>query len=92
GPRFQEESLNKKLEQTIANTLHAAEEKGIKSIAFPPMGAGFYGVPLDVSVEITLKTIKEYLSNNPRIKDIVVCANDNREYLAFQSQFKKIGG
>ncbi|MFH1581090.1 MAG: macro domain-containing protein, partial [Pseudomonadota bacterium] len=47
GPRFQEESLNKKLEQTIANTLHAAEEKGIKSIAFPPMGAGFYGVPLD---------------------------------------------
>lgn len=92
GPRFQEENLNKKLEQTIAKVFSAAEEKGIESIAFPPMGAGFYGVPIDASAEITLKTVKEYLSNNPKIKDVVVCANDNREYLAFQNQLKKIGG
>ncbi|MEE9442342.1 MAG: macro domain-containing protein [candidate division Zixibacteria bacterium] len=92
GPRFQEEDLNEKLEQTIAKTLSAAEEKGINSIAFPPMGSGFYGVPIDVSAEITLKAVKEYLSNNPKIKDIVVCANDRREYQACQNQLRKMGG
>ncbi|MBD3165997.1 O-acetyl-ADP-ribose deacetylase, partial [bacterium] len=43
GPKFQERDLEGKLRTAIFNTLQAAEEKGIKHLAFPPMGAGFYG-------------------------------------------------
>ena len=57
GPRFQEEDLESKLRTTIVNATKCAEEKGIKKIAFPPMGAGFYGVPLDVSARVTLGTL-----------------------------------
>jgi O-acetyl-ADP-ribose deacetylase (regulator of RNase III) len=86
GPRFQEEGLEDKLKATILNSLKAAEEKGVKSIAFPPMGAGFYGVPLDVSARITLETIKQYLAGDTKIADVVVCLHDNRELKPFESQ------
>jgi O-acetyl-ADP-ribose deacetylase (regulator of RNase III) len=80
GPKFQEENTEQKLKTTIINVLKAAEANGIESIAFPPMGAGFYGVPLDASAKITIGTIAEYLSKGSEIKNVVVCANDTREY------------
>ncbi len=82
GPKFQEENTNQKLKTTILNALKAAESNGLESIAFPPMGAGFYGVPLETSAKITLETIAEYLNQGSEIKDIVVCANDTREFNA----------
>jgi O-acetyl-ADP-ribose deacetylase (regulator of RNase III) len=54
------------------------------------MGAGFYGVPLDVSARITLSTIKEYLSGETAISDVVVCLMDKREYTPFQKQFESL--
>jgi len=86
GPRFQEEDLENKLKTTVLNCLKAADEKGVKAVAFPPMGAGFYGVPLDVSARITLGTIREYLAGDTNINDVVVCLFDNREYQPFQKQ------
>ena len=92
GPRFQEEDLEEKLRTTVINTLRKAEEKGIKAIAFPPMGSGFYGVPLDVSARITLGTIKEYLSGDTKIEDVAVCLLDNRDYLPFAKELAQLAG
>ena len=39
-------------------------------------------MPIDASAKITLETIAEYLSKGSEIKDVVVCANDTREYNA----------
>jgi O-acetyl-ADP-ribose deacetylase len=79
GPAFQEENTAKKLRNTIANALKTAESKGITQVAFPIMGAGFYGVPYDVSIGIMYECIKSHLSNNSQIKELIICANDNRE-------------
>jgi O-acetyl-ADP-ribose deacetylase (regulator of RNase III) len=70
--------------------LKSAESNAIKSVAFPPMGAGFYGVPLDKSVEITLGTIAEYLDKGSEIKDVVICGNDSREYKALSAAINKM--
>jgi len=91
GPRFQEENLEDKLKKTILNSLKKAEEKNIKAIAFPPMGAGFYGVPLNVSAEVTINTIREYLAGDTAIRDVVICLNDMREYKPFQSELASTG-
>ncbi len=88
GPKFQEDHIEQKLKTTIINVLKAAEANGIESIAFPPMGAGFYGVPIDVSAKITIETIAEYLNKGSEIKDVVVCANDTREYKALEPKLK----
>jgi O-acetyl-ADP-ribose deacetylase (regulator of RNase III) len=80
GPKFQEENMEGKLKATIENTLKCADEKGVDSIALPPMGAGFYGVPLDISARITVNTVAEYLMNGTELKNVIICAMDNREY------------
>lgn len=91
GPKFQEENLDEKMKTTILNTLKLADEKGIKKIAFPPMGAGFYGVPLDLSASLTLDTISSYLSNGSNLEEVVICLLDNRDYIPFQKKFKSLG-
>ena len=91
GPKFQEEDMEGKIKTTIINSLKLADEKGIKRIAFPPMGTGFYGVPLDQSARVTLHTIREYLLGNTGIEEVVICLNDNREYQPFKARFDKLG-
>jgi len=90
GPKFQEENLPEKLRTTIVNALKAAEEKGIKQVAFPPMGAGFYGVPLLQSADITLTTIAEYLKGDTGIDDVAVVLMDSREYQPFESKLSHL--
>jgi O-acetyl-ADP-ribose deacetylase (regulator of RNase III) len=92
GPTFQEEQLEQKLQATILNALRCAEEKGIRQIAFPPMGAGFYGVPLSSCRETMLRSFREYLANGGAIREIIICANDPREYRAFQIVFQDLQG
>lgn len=90
GPKFQEANLNDKLKTTIINVLKAAESNGIERIAFPPMGSGFYGVPLDASAAMTIDTIAEYLKGGSEIKEVVICGNDNREYRALEAKLKSL--
>jgi O-acetyl-ADP-ribose deacetylase (regulator of RNase III) len=70
------------------NALKKAEEKGIRQIALPLMGVGFYGIPLPLCSQIMMDTIEEYLSRGSSLDEIVICANDAREYRAFLNAFK----
>jgi O-acetyl-ADP-ribose deacetylase (regulator of RNase III) len=88
GPTFQEEQIESKLRATILNALKRAEEKGIQQVALPPMGAGFYAVPLATCSAIMIDTIGEYVSRGGRLREIIICANDGREYRAFQNAFQ----
>jgi len=86
GPAFQEEQINEKLQATILNALKCAEEKGIKQLALPPMGAGFYGIPLPVCSEIMIDTIKKYVSGKTDLEEVIIVANDSRDYAPFQKK------
>ena len=90
GPRFMEEDSENKLKMTIANVFKTAAEKGITQFAMPPMGAGFYAVPLEESALITLEAVKENLAAHNTIKEVVVCANDNYEFRALSATLEKL--
>jgi O-acetyl-ADP-ribose deacetylase (regulator of RNase III) len=90
GPTFQEAEIEQKLRVTIVNALKRAEEKGIRQIALPLMGAGFYAIPLDTCTQIMMDTIREYLSKESNLSEIFICANDPREYRAFQKVLKAV--
>lgn len=83
GPEFQEQDLKSKLIDTIENALKCADGHGIKQIAFPLMGTGFYGVPLDVCSKVMKEAFTKYLTGPTGIQEIIICANDKREYNAF---------
>jgi O-acetyl-ADP-ribose deacetylase (regulator of RNase III) len=86
GPKFQEENLEAKLRATILNALKLADEKHLKRIAFPPMGTGFYGVPLELSAAVMFEVFAEYLSGNTGIEEVIICLMDSREYASFATR------
>lgn len=88
GPRFQEPDTEEKLYKIMQCVLNLAEDKGIKRIAFPPMGTGFYGIPLDVSANVMLSTIRNHLSRNSNLNEVLICVMDKREYLAFEKNWE----
>lgn len=90
GPRFQEEDMDGKLRETVLSSLRAADEKKIKILALPAMGAGFYGVPLADCARVMAETIAAYLRGDTDIEKVIICVLDSREYAPFESEFGKI--
>jgi len=84
GPKFQEPDTEPKLRQTMSAALRAAEEKGIHTLAFPPMGAGFYGVPLELCARVMVDVIRGHLQGQTGLDEIIICAADQREFEAFR--------
>jgi len=92
GPRFHEEGEEEKLRTTTLNVLRKAEELKIEKIAFPAMGAGFYGIPLEVCARITMETVREFVEKAETLKEVVFCLRDSRELRVFQRQMEKMRG
>jgi O-acetyl-ADP-ribose deacetylase (regulator of RNase III) len=85
GPRFQETDMEKKLIITMQNVLRIAEENKIREIGFPPMGTGFYGIPLELSARVMFKTLKDHMTGNTILEKVVISVIDQREFKAFQN-------
>jgi O-acetyl-ADP-ribose deacetylase (regulator of RNase III) len=86
GPRFQEEGIEDKLRTTMESALRCADENGITHVAFPPMGAGFYGIPLDTCASVMLGAINQHISGETGLKEIVIYVADKREFDPFKSR------
>lgn len=84
GPKFQEKNTEEKLRTTLLNSIRCAEEKGLKTLAFPPMGAGFYGIPLPVCARVMLETITGHLEQGSTLERVLIVALDSREYRTFK--------
>ena len=54
-----------KLIKTITNSLLIAEKKGWKSVAFPAMGTGIFGIPKTLCAQAFQKAIPSYWDNHP---------------------------
>jgi O-acetyl-ADP-ribose deacetylase (regulator of RNase III) len=91
GPRFQEEGIEPKLRATMVNSLKAAEEKGIESIAFPAMGAGYYGIAPDLCARVMTEEIKKHLSGDTCIKEVVICVFDSPQFNSFKGPVAALG-
>ena len=68
GPVYYEEKSEecaKLLANCYWNSLSLAKENGIKSIAFPSISTGVYGYPFKEASTIALKTVLEFLKENP---------------------------
>ncbi len=86
GPKFQEEDTEAKLRTTVLNTLKRADEKGVRRIAFPSMGAGYYGIVPEVSARVMLDTFKKYLEGETGIEELIICLLDTPQQKAFEAQ------
>ncbi|KAF6723721.1 O-acetyl-ADP-ribose deacetylase MACROD2, partial [Oryzias melastigma] len=56
------------------NSLRLMEEHNLRSVAFPCISTGIYGFPNDPAADIALKTVKEWIQQNPdKITRVIFC-------------------
>ncbi len=85
GPKFQEADTEAKLHRTMLSVLKRAEERGIERLAFPAMGAGYYGIPPATCAAVMIGALKEYLGSATGIKEIFICVFDTPQTDAFRA-------
>ncbi len=90
GPKFQEPDTEAKLHRTVEAALETAAGANLATVAFPAMGTGFYGIPLELCSAIMLDVISRYLKKPTSLHEIVICVTDNREFRAFQSKLEAL--
>ncbi|MFI5118747.1 MAG: macro domain-containing protein [Terriglobales bacterium] len=88
GPKFRESDTEKKLRKCVQSALEQASAAKLKSVAFPPMGAGFYGVALDLTAKVMLEVVRRFLETPSSIEEVIICVIDDRELKAFRPQFE----
>jgi O-acetyl-ADP-ribose deacetylase (regulator of RNase III) len=67
------------------NSLALAEQHGLKSIAFPAIGTGVYGYPLDAAARIAVGAVRRHLREGGRLERIVLVCFDERSRAAIQA-------
>jgi O-acetyl-ADP-ribose deacetylase (regulator of RNase III) len=73
----------------IANAVHAAmaraREHDVSTIAFPALGTGVGGYPLDEAARITLAAVRDELGRSPSIEVVTFALRGAAAYAAFQA-------
>jgi O-acetyl-ADP-ribose deacetylase len=90
GPRHHEPEEEKKLRAAVKSALASAEATGLRQLAFPAMGVGFFGVSLDLCSKVMLDEITGYLKTETSLLEVVVCVLDNREMGPFGVRFQAL--
>ena len=88
GPKFHEPETEDKLRRAVQSCLSLADDNGLETIAFPPIGTGLYQVPLDACATIMLDTIRAHLEGDTPLKEVRLVALDSREYRPFEARFQ----
>jgi len=68
----------------VRSAMACAREQGVRSIAFPALGTGVGGFPLDHAARITVATVRDELARSPAIEHVVFALRGAAAYAAFE--------
>lgn len=69
----------------VRSAMACAREIGATSIAFPALGTGVGGFPLDQAAQITVETVRDELAISPDITHVVFALRGSLAYRAFSA-------
>jgi O-acetyl-ADP-ribose deacetylase (regulator of RNase III) len=92
GPRSGEGDEDRKLRNATLNSLRLADERGLKSIAFPAISTGIFGFPLDRCARIMLSASVEYLKGATGLDRLIFCLYDDGAFQAFARELERLKG
>jgi O-acetyl-ADP-ribose deacetylase (regulator of RNase III) len=78
------------LRSSTAHSLRIANERGLKSIAFPAVGAGIAGFPLKDCAEIMLREAVQHLRGETSLETIYFVLFDEAAEAVFKRAWKQI--
>ena len=74
------------------NSLKAAVEHGVKTIAFPSISTGAYGFPLDRATKIALTETRDFLKSHETLEQVVFVCFGQKALKMYQETFKTLFG
>jgi O-acetyl-ADP-ribose deacetylase len=86
GGRTTENSLR----EATRNSLLRATEKGLRSIAFPAIGTGIAGFPMDRCAELMIAEVRDHLRGETSIDAVELVLFDRASLDIFQQVFAKM--
>lgn len=90
GPVWAEQSETESdqlLQQAVRSCLALADDKGIRSIAFPAISTGIYGFPVQRAAPLMLAAAGGYLNGSTKIERVIFCLYDDATYKVFEEAF-----
>lgn len=73
-----------KLASCYRRSLEVARENGVKTIAFPAIGTGVYGYPIEAATQIAVGTVAAYLAQHGNEPDVTFCCFSDRDLAVYQ--------
>jgi len=71
------------IEQAVRSAMARAREMNASSIAFPALGTGVGGFPLDEAARVTVDTVRDELERSPDIEHVIFALRGAAAYQAF---------
>ncbi|WP_027002121.1 O-acetyl-ADP-ribose deacetylase [Hugenholtzia roseola] len=72
------------LASAYRQSLALALENNLLRIAFPNISTGVYGFPKPLAAEIAIKTVEEFLDQNPTFEEVIFICFDDENYTLYQ--------
>jgi O-acetyl-ADP-ribose deacetylase (regulator of RNase III) len=73
------------IEAAVRSAMARAREIGATSIAFPALGTGVGGFPLDEAARITVETVRDELARSPSVDHVIFALRGAAAYGAFSA-------
>ncbi len=80
-----------KIHRATRNSLIRAQELGIKSIAFPALGAGIGGYPYDECARAMVRETWRFIAMAGGFEKIIFCIKEDSGVHAFEDEMKELG-
>ena len=79
------------LRSSTAAALELAEQKGIKTLAFPATGTGIAGFPLPQCARIMLEEVRKHIAGGTGLTDVYFVLFDGEAHEAFRREHARAG-
>ena len=73
------------IESATRSAMAAAREVGVRSIAFPALGTGVGGFPLDQAARIMIGAIRDELEEPGSVEDVILALRGTAPYAEFEA-------
>lgn len=90
GPVMGSGDEDKKLADATASALDIAKNHSIRSLAFPAISIGVFGMPKDRCARVMLLTTMAYLQSGSTIDRIIFCLFDDETYSCFNDELHRL--
>ncbi|MFB6212769.1 MAG: macro domain-containing protein [Candidatus Magasanikbacteria bacterium] len=92
GPRYGADPQAKEhLARCYKEALRLADERKLKSIAFPAISTGAFGYPVEEAAKVSWEAVEEVLGDLESIEEIRFVLYDSSDLEVYKEEMKKVG-